>query len=574
MSLVRGSSPGTSAPGASAPSTNAPSTSAPGTNEPGPLADADGSVVHRIPDSPSMSDGFVRTVSARLGGPIGRHAAARADWWMPERVVMLTATLCYLLGVIWRLPCRITVPGQNPDAFKHMCYSDIGLLYAGRGLQQGNVPYLDSGNYDVLEYPVLTGWFLDLERRIAALLGAAQGTDLTDVQQVHSTLVFVDVNTVLLGLCFLVAVWALPRTIPNRPWDAMMLAASPCVATAALINWDLLAVALTALALMFWSRRRVGWAGVLLGLAAAAKLYPLFLLGPLFLLCLRSRRLQSFALLVGTALISWSVVNLPVLLLAPQAWQHFWRFNADRGPDLGSIWYVLDLAGYEIDHVNLLSNGFFLLGCFGVAALILLAPRRPRLGQVAFLVVLAFVMTSKVYSPQYVLWLVPLFVLARPRWRDWWVFTTGELLYFGAIWWYLGGELAPGGGDQVRLYWLAVLVRLSTQAYVGVLVVRDILRPEHDPVRRDGVDDPAGGLLDRAVDAPWLSRPERVVGDPPLDGPAYASADALADGSADAPADGPADGTVQRAGTAPAESDRTATVVGGSTTNDRTSDDG
>ena len=141
---------------------------------------------------------------------------------------------------------------------------------------------------------MLTGWFLELERRIAALLGAAQGSDLTDAQQVHSTLVFVDVNTVLLGLCFLVAVWALLRTIPDRPWDAMMLAASPCVAAAALINWDLLAVALTALALMFWSRRRPGWAGVLLGLAIAAKLYPLFILGPLLLLCLRSARLRAF----------------------------------------------------------------------------------------------------------------------------------------------------------------------------------------------------------------------------------------------------------------------------------------
>ena len=68
-----------------------------------------------------------------------------------------------------------------------------------------------------------------------------------------------------------------------------MLAASPCVAAAALINWDLLPVALTALAMACWSRRKPGLTGVMLGLGAAAKLYPALLLGPLLLLCLRSQ---------------------------------------------------------------------------------------------------------------------------------------------------------------------------------------------------------------------------------------------------------------------------------------------
>ena len=41
---------------------------------------------------------------------------------------------------------------------------------------QGNTPYLDSGDYPVLEYPVLTGWFLELERILTRLLGGAQGS--------------------------------------------------------------------------------------------------------------------------------------------------------------------------------------------------------------------------------------------------------------------------------------------------------------------------------------------------------------------------------------------------------------
>ncbi len=454
-------------------------------------------------DSPSTTDGFVAMLSERLGGPIGRHAAGHG-WWNPTRVALLIATVVYLLGVVFRLPCRMTVAGQVPDHFKLLCYSDIGLLYSGRGLLQGNTPYLDSGDYPVLEYPVLTGWFLELERRIAVLLGAPFGPDLTDQQQVDATLIFVDVNTVLLGALLLVAVWAQVRTLPDRPWDAMMLAASPCVAAAALINWDLLPIACTALGMMFWARRKPSWAGVLLGLGMAAKLYPAFLLGPLLLLCIRGRRMPEFLTTAATFVISWFLVNLPALLLAPEAWLSFWTFNSDRGGDLGSIWYVLSLAGHHVPSLNLVSAGLFALGCLLIAVLIIAAPVRPRFGSVAFLVVAAFLMTNKVYSPQYMLWLLPLLILARPRWRDWLVFIAGELIYFVAIWWHLGGFLAPGDGQQDRIYWLAVLLRLATQAWVVAVVVRDILVPSADPVRQHGVDDPTGGVLDGAPDATWL----------------------------------------------------------------------
>lgn len=42
--------------------------------------------------------------------------------------------------------------------------------------------------------------------------------------------------------------------------------------------------------------------------------------------------------------------------------------------------------------------------------------------------------------------------------------------------------------------------RALAVALLMALVVRDILRPEHDLVRRGGVDDPWGGVFDRAED--------------------------------------------------------------------------
>jgi hypothetical protein len=59
---------------------------------------------------------------------------------------------------------------------------------------------------------------------------------------------------------------------------------------------------------------------------------------------------------------------------------------------------------------------------------------------------------------------------------------------------------------------LAVLVRLATQTWLVIVVIRDAWRPEHDVVRRDGLergieggyDDPTGGVLDGAPDAGWF----------------------------------------------------------------------
>ena len=95
-----------------------------------------------------------------------------------------------------------------------------------------------------------------------------------------------------------------------------------------------------------------------------------------------------------------------------------------------------------------------------------------------FLVLVGFLVVNKVYSPQYVLWLLPLAVLARPRWRDLLIWQAGELLYFAMVWLYLGGYTAsalPAAPDVA--YSLAILVRVAAELYLAAVVVRDVLRP-------------------------------------------------------------------------------------------------
>jgi len=198
-------------------------------------------------------------------------------------------------------------------------------------------------------------------------------------------------------------------------------------------------------------------------------------------------------------------VNLPVMLLAWDGWSQFYRFSQERGVDFGSFWLILAQNSDDplsTESVNTLATLLMLLCCAGVAVLTLTAPRRPRFAQLAFLIVAAFILTNKVYSPQYVLWLVPLAVLARPRWRDILIWQACEVAYFLGIWLYLAyttsGD-AHKGLPPDGYHW-AIGAHLLGTLYLCAVIVRDILMPERDPVRRTGEDDPSGGVLDKAED--------------------------------------------------------------------------
>jgi uncharacterized membrane protein len=308
----------------------------------------------------------------------------------------------------------------------------------------------------------------------------------------------------------------------RRPWDAAIFAISPILFITTTINWDFLAIGFAAFGLLAWARRRPLLAGVLFGLGGAAKLWPLFLLGPLLLLAMRSQRMREWTLAMTGTVLAWVAANAPVYFLYHDSWNRFFDLNTTRPVDWGTFWYIgryLDTKWntgspgdqgpfqWLSDHIpvlNTLSYTLFALCCVGIAALCLFAPRRPRFAQVAFLVVAAFLIFSKVWSQQYVLWLLPLIVLARPRWGAIMAWTVAEFGYFTAFY----AELLGAGGKPVipeGTFVFASGLRLITVAVLCGLVIREIWRPELDVVRKSYADDPDGGDLDGAPDARWVT---------------------------------------------------------------------
>jgi uncharacterized membrane protein len=445
---------------------------------------------------PTIDDPVVAALSASVGGPMGRRGD-RHPWWTPVRVVLLMAAVTMALGMVQKSACfeETWTGGARYDS---MCYSDLPYLYTGRGFVELNWPFTDDpqvrARFETMEYPVgisywawgtayVTHWLSgspDLEPRYGQEPGSLFGQP--DVQR--EIRLFVVVNAVGFAALAILSAWLLAGAHRDRPWDAAGFALSPALALAGLVNWDLIAVALVAGALWAWSRGRPVLTGVLIGLGAAAKLYPLFLLGAVLVICLRQRRVATLVTTASASVIAWVVANAPAFLTGPDQWKVFWSFNSDRGADLGSIWLLMSQAAdvaFDVATINNVSLAFFAVWCAGVAALGFAAPTTPRLAQLGFLVVAGFLLVNKVYSPQYVLWLLPLAALARPRWRDLLVWQAGEIFYFASVWWYLDGKLAPAVGDDPGAYWVAIVVRLLCQLWLVGVVARDVLRPRHDP---------------------------------------------------------------------------------------------
>lgn len=463
---------------------------------------------------PSRSDSLVAASTPIAGGPLGDRIARFAPPWSVLRVLILLATAGYFIGYVLDYSC---VDGlwASPDRYEQLCYSDIPALFGYRGFAEGFIPYLQTPpGGQPLEYPVLTGVFMWIASLVASPIAGVIG--------VEPIVAFFNVNVIGLLPFLLVAVIATALTVRHRPWDAAMVALAPTVVLGATINWDLIPIALAALAMLAWARNKPGWAGIALGLAIAAKFYPVLLLGAFAILALRSGRWRPAFVLLGSTVATWLVVNAPFAIANREGWWYFYSFNSERGVDFGSIWYassVLGLPGVPADALNFVATGTFLALFVAIAVLSLGLRRRPRLAQVAFLVIAAFVLSGKVYSPQYVLWLVPLAAMARPRWRDFLIWQVGEVVYFAAIWWHLAGyDVEDAKALGTELYAVATFIHVAATVYFAVMVIRDMVNPEHDPVRSDGIeadaDDPGGGPFDGAPDAVTLAGVSRPAPGP------------------------------------------------------------
>lgn len=451
---------------------------------------------------PSRSDLLLKNFTELIGGPMGARSAPgliSPGVFTVERVLIVLTVVAALAGIAIKGYCRAN-GWSSPGQFYSTCYSDFPEFFRNRGLGAGTFQILSPGS--LFEDPVLMGLIAGVTAWMVPGEGASDARILG----------FFDVNATLGAAVWIVTVLATARMSQRRPWDAAMVALAPGIVLAGTINWDMWAVALLALGMLCFSRERLVLAGTLIGLAAATKPYAALVLGAILLLALRTGRMRGFLVTAGASAAAWLAINVPVAVSNPSGWGHFFRFTESREAGYGSLWFAYNLVARRLrwpvldpGTINWLALAVFLLACAMIAAVALTAARRPRLAQLAFLIVGAFILTSKVYSPQHVLWLIPLVALARPRWRDFLIWQGVEGLHWAAIWMYLG-QVSSQGPTQHNIdmpyYVLAVAAHMLVTVYLMFRVVWDIHDPDYDPVRRHHLDDPQGGPFNGLPD--WL----------------------------------------------------------------------
>jgi hypothetical protein len=298
-----------------------------------------------------------------------------------------------VLGWAW-LVRGAAHPGTpyRPWAFDHHAYSDLLAMGGDRYFAGGRpLPYLE----DRIEYPPLLGLVLWLP---SFAPGGPAG--------------YFTAGWVLLAACALASVALLGRLPGASPW---WLAANPALAYYGALNWDLFPIALFLVAVLAFERGRAGAAGAWAGLGAAAKLWPVALAPPAMAALARRRAWKPLAAAAAGLLAAFLAVNAPVALAAPARWAWFWTFNAARGAE-NSFWELFrHVPGAErlVFHAPLLNALTAALLAAAVAFAAVCAWRGADAGDegaaravrlAAAFVVLAWISTAKVWSPQYALW--------------------------------------------------------------------------------------------------------------------------------------------------------------------------
>lgn len=284
-------------------------------------------------------------------------------------------------------------------SYAHLAYSDIFALYQSHALFNHAFPYMVTP----IQYPVLMG----LTMWLAAL--ATQ------------PLAYFAITAAFVWISALLAHYWLVRWNSRGAWA---FALTPMLLVYSLLNWDVIGIFLMVLGVWLYQRKRYDTSAIVFSMAVFYKLFPIFYL-PFIVVQLWSsrekRRLwRMIAIFISTSL----VINLPFALTNFSNWALFFDYNATRSV-LADVWNNQWIHVSSVPLVDLIS-------LLAVLVTLVITARNVYRGgsiyQAAAMLFAVFLIVNKIFSPQYMLWLMAFAILA-----DWPLWTMGLMSIAGII---------------------------------------------------------------------------------------------------------------------------------------------
>lgn len=378
----------------------------------------------------------------------------------PLAALLFLALVATLLGAFKFSSCEQSL-WATPDQYVHACYSDIASLYGDRDLDKDQWSYSSTTN--AVEYPVLTGtvmWFF------ARALPSGENEILN----------YYRLNAIFLAALFIFIAYIVYRI---RPEVAYLAAIAPAAIASLYINWDLWAIASMMLAIYWFDRKRFDYSALAIGISISTKFLPIFLLLPIVLILWRRNEIKALIRYLAITAATFAAINIPVLLTTPEGWLRFYQLNFDRGQDWGSAWYALSSLGVPLGSTNFFAILALFVAVLVISLFIFGTKETVNLADVSFIVLALVMIASKVYSPQYVLWLVPLAVIAMTTRKDFhafWIWQIAEVIYHVAIWQHLATVTGAKFGLPLTGYALISLLRIAACLYFVVVLIKKAAR--------------------------------------------------------------------------------------------------
>ena len=316
----------------------------------------------------------------------------------------------------------------NPEIIPHSYDIDIYYKY-GNLVVSGAMPYQKFN----LEYPPVALIFFILPSLIVNFFRA-------DLPQ--GFLILFELQYFFLTLFFLIIMWKWLQKLQLTPKfnrQMWIVTISTLILSCYIFGrFDIGPTLLVTLSfyLIFSNRPTLG--GAVLGLGTIAKLYPALFLPLLIMYYWRNKQAKQFTLRLCIGFgIACVVTTLPFIIFGLSGLLSFLQFHSERGLEIESlysslIWVSSKLFGLpeistNIDHgaLNLVST--WSLGLAHVSTYIVVggvlvfyayswwasgSRRRKKLDfewllQAAFIITVWFIISNKVLSPQYMIWLLP-----------------------------------------------------------------------------------------------------------------------------------------------------------------------